>query len=88
MIVELEYGRGRLQVRMPDACEVTVLRKNPVPVIYSRGLPAEDRGLTGVNVVDSIEDAIARSVEASGDPAVAVIPEGPYVVPRFKAHSG
>ena len=33
MIVELEYGRGRLSVRMPDTCEVTVLRKNPLPVI-------------------------------------------------------
>lgn len=53
--------------------------------LYSRGLPAEDRTLTGVNVVDSIEGAIARSVESSGDPAVAVIPEGPYVVPRFAA---
>ena len=53
--------------------------------LYSRGLPPEDRGLTGVNVVDSIEDAVTRSVESSGDPAVAVIPEGPYVVPRFAA---
>ena len=33
MIVELEYGRGRLPVRMPDGCEVTVVRKNPLPVI-------------------------------------------------------
>ena len=56
--------------------------------LYSQGLPAEDRGLTGVNVVDSIEDAVARSVESSGDPAVAVIPEGPYVVPRFVAQAG
>ena len=56
--------------------------------LYSQGLPAEDRGLTGVNVVDSIEDAVARSVESSGDPAVAVIPEGPYVVPRFVAQTG
>ena len=31
--------------------------------LYSRGLPAEDRPLTGVNVVDSIEDAVARSVD-------------------------
>ena len=56
--------------------------------LYSQGLPAEDRALTGVNVVDSIEDAVARSIEASGDPAVAVIPEGPYVVPRFVAQAG
>jgi len=53
--------------------------------LYSRGLPAGDRALTGVNVVDSIETAIARSVESTGDGAVAVIPEGPYVVPRFAA---
>ena len=53
--------------------------------LYSPGLPVEDRALTGVNVIDSIEGAIARSVESSGDPAVAVIPEGPYVVPRFTA---
>ena len=56
--------------------------------LYSQGLPAEDRALTGVNVLDSIEDAIAWSVESSGDPAVAVIPEGPYVVPRFVAQAG
>ena len=53
--------------------------------LYSRGLPAEDRALTGVNVVDSVEDAVARSVRSTGDPAVAVIPEGPYVVPQFAA---
>ena len=53
--------------------------------LYSQGLPAEDRALTGVNCVDSIEEAIARFVESSGDRAVAVIPEGPYVVPRFAA---
>ena len=56
--------------------------------LYSQGLPVEDRALTGVNVVASIEDAVARSVESSGDPAVAVIPEGPYVVPRFVAQAG
>ena len=33
MIVELEYGRGRLPVRIPDGCEPTVLRKNPLPII-------------------------------------------------------
>ena len=51
--------------------------------LYSRGLPSEDRKLTGVNIVDSVDDAVARAVESSGDPAVAVIPEGPYVVPRL-----
>ena len=33
MIVELEYGRGRLSVRIPDGCETTVLHKSPLPIV-------------------------------------------------------
>ena len=47
------------------------------------GLDAGDRELTGVELVDSVEDALLASVAASGDRAVAVIPEGPYVVPYY-----
>jgi hypothetical protein len=32
-------------------------------------------------MVDSLEDAISGAVARAGDPDVAVIPEGPYVVP-------
>ncbi len=53
--------------------------------LYSGGLTAGDRALTGVHNVDSVEAAIAASVQATGDSDVAVIPEGPYVVPLFKA---
>ena len=49
--------------------------------LYTTGLDPEARALTGVALVDSVEQAVARSVAASGDRAVAVIPEGPYVVP-------
>ncbi len=49
--------------------------------LYAPGLPSEDRKLTGVRVVDSPEDEIRRIVEASPDARLAVIPEGPYVVP-------
>jgi len=49
--------------------------------LYTRGLGPDDRARTGVYLVDSIEEAVAASVRASGDAAVAVIPEGPYVVP-------
>lgn len=45
------------------------------------GLSAEDRALTGVECVDSVAEAVRQSVAESGDKAVAVIPEGPYVVP-------
>jgi nickel-dependent lactate racemase len=53
--------------------------------LYSGGLNAEDRALTGVNMIDSIEEAIVQSIARSGDRAVAVIPEGPYVVPYHAA---
>ena len=49
--------------------------------LYTTGLDDEDRRLTGVDTVDSVEDAIAAALERAGDPALAVIPEGPYVVP-------
>jgi len=53
--------------------------------LYTDGLDEADRALTGVNLIDSIEHAVARSIERSGDRAVAVIPEGPYVVPYHAA---
>ncbi len=51
--------------------------------LYSTRLSGEDRRLTGVAMIDDVADAIGSSITRSGDPAVAVIPEGPYVVPRF-----
>ncbi len=56
--------------------------------LYSGRLAEADRALTGVEVVDSLEDAVRESVRRSGDPRVAVIPEGPYVVPVYRPESG
>jgi lactate racemase len=52
--------------------------------LYTSGLSASQRSLTGVNLVDSVEAAVRDSVERSGDDSVAVIPEGPYVVPVYR----
>jgi nickel-dependent lactate racemase len=52
--------------------------------LYTDGLSAADRALTGVNVAASLADAVLKSVARSGDRRVAVIPEGPYVVPVFR----
>jgi nickel-dependent lactate racemase len=52
--------------------------------LYSTGLSLAQHALTGVTSVDSVRSAVLESVTASGDPAVAVIPEGPYVVPFWK----
>lgn len=49
--------------------------------LYTTGLKGADRSLTGVNMIDSLPELLARLVAASGDRSLAVIPEGPYVVP-------
>ena len=41
----------------------------------------EQRALTGVRCIDSVEQAVAQSIERHGDVRIAVIPEGPYIVP-------
>ena len=49
--------------------------------LYTSGLEGADRTLTGVEMIDSVETALAQAVARAGDPDIAVIPEGPYVVP-------
>jgi lactate racemase len=51
--------------------------------LYTSGLSAEEREITGVEMIADIDAAIARGMTCANDPAVAVIPEGPYVVPYF-----
>ncbi len=55
--------------------------------LYTQGLGEQDLTLTGVETFTNLDDfnqAIRRSVEQSEDRAVALIPEGPYVVPVFQ----
>jgi lactate racemase len=52
--------------------------------LYSTGLNKEQRSLTGVEPIDSIASAVLASATMNGDKAVAVIPEGPYVVPFYR----
>ena len=52
--------------------------------LYTTGLDAEERRITGVELVPSVDQAIAASVASHGDPAVAIIPEGPYVIPVYR----
>jgi len=49
--------------------------------LYAPGLTASDAELTGVEMIDSVDRAIEDSIERSGDQDVAVIPEGPYLIP-------
>ena len=53
--------------------------------LFTTGLHGEDRDLTGVTMIDDVAAAIAGSIRRSGDPRVAIIPEGPYVIPQTAA---
>jgi nickel-dependent lactate racemase len=50
--------------------------------LFSNCLCEADKQLTGVVHVDSLVEAIQQSVDIFRDKRVAVIPEGPYVIPR------
>lgn len=52
--------------------------------LYTGGLKGDDRALTGVDMLESVEEAVAESIRRSGDAHVAVVPEGPYVVPVYR----
>ena len=51
--------------------------------LVSDGLVGNDRELTGVHMAQSIEDGIGYALGRTTSKQVAVIPEGPYVVPQF-----
>ena len=52
--------------------------------LYAGALPEEDWPLTGVNRVEDLNACIAGCVGRSGERGVAVIPEGPYVIPVLR----
>jgi hypothetical protein len=52
--------------------------------LYTERLSEADRALTGVHIVESLGEAVRKSVEEAKDRSVAVIPEGPYVVPVYR----
>jgi nickel-dependent lactate racemase len=51
--------------------------------LFTTGLESADVALTGVHRVESLDETVLESMRR-GDGAVAVIPEGPYVVPFFQ----
>jgi nickel-dependent lactate racemase len=52
--------------------------------LFAGGLRGRERALTGVEMVDDLDRAVEACVQGSGDDALAVVPEGPYVVPVFR----
>ena len=60
--------------------------------LYTTGLNDNDKRITGVQVIDSLNETVRKCIEAAiaedGDASVAVIPEGPYVVPVYRPAGG
>ncbi len=52
--------------------------------LYTTNLSESEREQTCVEHIDSIEDAILASVKEQGSNEIAIIPEGPYVIPLLK----
>ncbi len=52
--------------------------------LVTDGLRETEYPLTGIRVSTSLQAAVDASLERSYDRAVAVIPEGPYIVPFFR----
>jgi nickel-dependent lactate racemase len=62
---------------------VKALRKGKVQ-LYTTGLRRSDFADIFVDPVVSIEKAVMESVKAHQDSRVAVVPEGPYVIPVYR----
>ena len=68
----IDEWQTQMQTRPQSRAKIT---------LYSTGLSKEHRALTGVTLAESVETAVAMSIARHGDPEIAVIPEGPYVIP-------
>ena len=53
--------------------------------LYCPGMSEEDQRLTGVKMIADLQQAVVEAIERVGDAEVAVIPEGPYLVPFSSA---
>jgi nickel-dependent lactate racemase len=77
---------GRNQARIDEwqtQMLVKALRRGSVK-LYTTGLRPADLAAIFVDPVASVEEALIASVRVHRDPSVAVVPEGPYVMPVFK----
>jgi nickel-dependent lactate racemase len=54
--------------------------------LYSTGLREKDLKDTYVEQISSLEAAVVASVRSHGDRHIAIVPEGPYVIPLFSGN--
>ncbi len=73
---DIDEWETEMQLKVAKVCKIH---------LFSGCLCDADKQLTGVVHIDSLVEAIQQSVNEFGDKRVAVIPEGPYVIPRCVA---
>lgn len=56
--------------------------------LVSAGLSAEDAALTGISVHRSLSKILSECLQRNPNRKIAVVPEGPYVVPLFRGSHG
>ena len=54
-------------------------------VLVAPALSTEDRKVTGVECADDLNDALRAVLLRTGVRDIAIVPEGPYVVPFHEA---
>lgn len=52
--------------------------------LFSEGLSDSERSLTGVNCIQDVESELSGLLQRHSNARIAIIPEGPYVVPVLK----
>lgn len=74
---DIDEWQTEMQARALKHCTVTLV---------TEGLSRDELQLTATRTEASLEAAIAGCVERHQDRSIAVIPEGPYVVPKLMVH--
>ncbi len=83
-----EFLKGLLPKRYADIDEwqsemqVRATARGTV-YLYTEGLCSQP-DLTGVHVIPSPAETIRKCIELHKDPCIAVIPEGPYIIPLYR----
>ncbi|MBH87637.1 MAG: hypothetical protein CMJ12_00590 [Pelagibacterales bacterium] len=60
--------------------EIKSLKKANI-YLFSEGLSKEEKKYTGVNIINDLNKAIDESIKKHDNNNIAIIPEGPYVIP-------
>jgi lactate racemase len=53
--------------------------------LFSQGLSRKEKDLTGVEVIESLPEAVKNCLARKEDKHIAVIPEGPYAIPVYRS---